>query len=151
MYMSYSKNPNLPGVRMQAVMLVRQGWSARKTGRYLGFHHTAIMDWLRKAAPLRSGELILTESSRPHHHPKELSQETISAILKYRSRYRRCAEVIHYLLLKDGIRVSLSSVKRTLKRNNCSRYSKWKKWHKYPERPIPLKPGILVQIDTILE
>lgn len=149
--MAYLNNPNLPRVRMQAVMLVRQGWSARKAGRYLGFHHTAVMNWLRKAKPLRSGMLIPTESSKPHHHPKELSSEIISAILEYRSKYRRCAEVIHYLLLKDGVKVSLSSVKRTLRRHHCSRYSRWKKWHQYPERPEASKPGFLIQIDTVLE
>lgn len=26
---------------------------------------------------------------------------------------------------------------------------KWKKWHQYPPRPIPEKPGILVEIDTV--
>jgi transposase InsO family protein len=45
--------------------------------------------------------------------------------------------------------VSLSSVKRVLRRYGCTRYSKWKKWHQYPERPKAEKPGILVQIDTI--
>jgi len=30
-----------------------------------------------------------------------------------------------------------------------TRYSKWKKWHQYETRPLPEKPGILVQIDTI--
>ena len=146
--MAYSKNPNLPRVRIQAVLLVRKGWSARKVGRHLGFHHTAIMRWVRKAKLLRSGP-IPTLSSRPHTHPNQLSDEIVEAILDYRRRYRRCAQVIHYLLVKDGYKVSLSSVKRTLKRHQCSRFSRWKKWHKYPERPKAEKPGVLVQIDTI--
>lgn len=149
--MAYTRNPNLPRVRRQAVELVRQGWSARKVGRYLGFHHTAVMKWVRKAEPLRLDVPILTESSRPYRHPNQLSDEIVQAILDYRKRYRRCAEVIHYLLSKDNVKVSLSSVKRTLRRNNCSRYSKWKKWHKYPERPEASRPGILVQIDSILD
>ncbi len=149
--MAYSTNPNLPRVRRQAAELVRQGWSARKVGRYLGFHHTAIMEWVRKADLLRSSCPILTKSSRPYRHPNQLSDEIVQTILSYRREYRRCAEVIHHLLLRDGIKVSLSSVKRTLKRNNCSRYSKWKKWHVYPERPKAEKPGILVQIDSILD
>jgi len=149
--MAYSTNPNLPRVRRQAAELVRQGWSARKVGRYLGFHHTAIMEWVRKAELLRSACPILTKSSRPYNHPSQLPNEIVQAILDYRRRYKRCAEVIHYLLLRNGVKVSLSSVKRTLKRNNCSRYSKWKKWHIYPERPKAEKPGILVQIDSILD
>jgi transposase InsO family protein len=36
-------------------------------------------------------------------------------------------------------------------RSGISRYSKWKKWHQYPPRPIPEKPGILVQIDSMQE
>jgi transposase InsO family protein len=134
---------------MEAVKLVRQGWSIRKVGRHLGFHHTAVMRWLRKAPDDRRVRLIPTLSSRPYHHPGELSDEIIRKILEYRQKYRRCAEVIHYLLQKDGIRIGLSSVKRTLKRNHLTYPSRWKKWHTYPERPIPEKPGILVQIDTI--
>ena len=133
---------------MEAVLLVRQGWSARKVARHLGFHHTAVLKWLKKANHLRSGP-ISTLSSRPHHHPNQLSDDAVKAILDYRRKYRRCAQVIYYLLRKDGYQVSLSSVKRTLKRYQCSRFSKWKKWHKYPQRPQALKPGILVQIDTI--
>ena len=57
--------------------------------------------------------------------------------------------MIHHQLAKDGICVSLSSVKRTLKRNGLTYPSKWKKWHQYPPRPIPETPGILVQIDTM--
>lgn len=151
MDMPYTTNHHLPRLRMQAAKLVlEQGWSTRQVAHHTGFNQSTIARWTIKARRLSSLS-IPTESSRPHHHPRELSQETISAILEYRQKYKRCAEVIHYLLLKDGARVSLSSVKRTLRRNNCSRYSKWKKWHKYPPRPIPLKPGILVQIDTVLD
>ena len=52
-------------------------------------------------------------------------------------------------MLKDGYLVSLSSVKRILRRYHCSRYSRWKKWHQYPPRPLAEKPGVLVEIDTI--
>lgn len=148
MYMAYSKNPNLPRARMQAVMLVRQGWSIRKVARYTGYTHPAIIKWLKKA-PRDGKKVIPTLSSRPHHHPKQLPDKTVNAILDYRRRYKRCAQVLHYLLLRDGYKMSLSSVKRTLRRYNCTRYSKWKKWHKYTERPKAEKPGILVQIDTI--
>jgi transposase InsO family protein len=47
--------------------------------------------------------------------------------------------------------MSLSSVKRTLTRNNLTRFSKWKKWHQYPPRPVPESPGMLVQIDTVVD
>lgn len=150
MYMAYTTNPHLPRVRMQAAKLVlEKGWSTRQAARHTGFNQSTIVRWVNKAQPLRSGALIHTESSRPHSHPRQLSDELVRAILEYRRKYRRCAEVIHHLLLKDGYRLSLSSVKRTLKKHNCSRYSRWKKWHRYTPRPIPSKPGILVQADTI--
>ena len=47
--------------------------------------------------------------------------------------------------------VSLSSVKRVLRRRGISRFSRWKKWHQYPSRPTPEKPGILVEIDTVVD
>jgi transposase InsO family protein len=149
--MAYTKNPHLPRVRMQAAKLViENGWSTRQVARHTGFNQSTIVKWAQRAR-LMSSLNIPTASSRPHHHPNQLSDETVKTILDYRKRYRRCAEVIHHLLLKDGLKVSLSSVKRTLKRNGCTRYSKWKKWHKYPERPKAEKPGILVQIDSILD
>jgi len=55
-----------------------------------------------------------TQSSRPHHHPKELSQEMIWTIIEKRKKVKRSAEVVHRGLLNDGIVVSLFSVKRTL-------------------------------------
>lgn len=150
MYMSYTINPNMPRVRMQAVLLVRRGWSIRKAARYLGVYPSTVFRWLSRA-PLHGNSYIPTLSSRPHSHPKTLSNEMVEKIIDYRRRYRRCAQVLHYLLNRDGIVVSLSSVKRTLRRNNLVNHSKWKKWHTYLPRPQAEKPGILVQIDTIVD
>lgn len=148
MYMAYSNNPNLPRVRMEAVKRVRAGWSIRSTARYYGFTHGAIINWLRKA-PSNQKQIIPTQSSRPWSHPQALSSEMVETILSYRRERNQCAEILHYRLMTDGYQVSLSSVKRTLQRNQMTRFSRWKKWHQYPPRPIAEKPGILVQIDTI--
>ncbi len=148
MYMAYSNNPNLPRVRMEAVKRVRSGWSIRQTARYYGFTHGAIINWLKKA-PGNQKQIIPTLSSRPWSHPNSLSPELVETILRYRRERNQCAEILHYRLLADGHQVSLSSVKRTLQRNQMTRFSKWKKWHQYPPRPLAGKPGILVQIDTI--
>lgn len=149
--MPYTMNPNLPRLRMQAAKLViRSGWSTRQVAKYTGFDHSTIVRWVRKA-PEDGRKTIPTQSSRPHHHPKELPAETVQAILDYRFKYQRCAEVIHHLLLRDGLQVSLSSVKRTLKRHGLTYPSKWKKWHTYPARPLPEKPGVLVEIDSMQE
>lgn len=148
-YMPYTTNPHLPRLRMEAAHLVlRQRWSTRQVARHTGFDQSTIVRWVNKAR-LTNRRIITTESSRPKHHPEQLSSEIVQAILLYRARYHRCAEVLHYLLVKDGYQVSLSSVKRTLKRNGLTYPSPWKKWHTYPARPMPEKPGSLVEIDTI--
>lgn len=149
MYMAYSTNPHLPRVRMEAVRLVRSGWSTVKVARHLGFSQSAIVKWVARAPDDRRIQTIPTHSSRPLHHPRELPPEIVRAIIAYRTHYHRGAEVLRELLRRDGILVSLSSVKRTLKRNQCVYPSKWKKWHQYPLRPIPEAPGMLVELDTV--
>ncbi len=150
MYMSYTTNPHMPRVRREAVNFVLSGWSIRKTARRFGVYPSTVMRWVRRASGSRH-EFIFTLSSRPYHHPRELPSALVQTIIAYRRRYRRCALVLHHLLQKDGRAVSLSSVKRTLQRNEMTRFSRWKKWHQYPPRPMPERPGILVQIDTVVD
>jgi len=144
----YVSNPNLPRVRMDAVRLVRSGQSVRAVARHLGFSHSAIVKWVQRA-PSDGRRNIPTHSTRPHHHPHQLSPTVVQAIVEYRIRYRRCAFFLHHMLQRDGYPVSLSSVKRTLRRHHLTYPSPWKKWHTYPPRPLPTKPGILVETDTI--
>ena len=149
MYMPYTKNPNLPRIRMQAVLLVRKGWSIRKVAIYLGFSHGAIINWIKKA-PEDGRQTIATSSSRPKSHPKALDPKIVELIVQLRLKRNRCAEVIHQQLLKQNVHVSLSSVKRTLKRRNLLRsHSSWKKLHRTIPRPKALNAGDLVEIDTI--
>lgn len=150
MAMSYSKNPNLPKVRAEAVKLVRAGHSVRAVARHFGYSHSAVVKWCAKVPPdFYNYRVIPTESSRPKHHPKELSDETVQRILQLRADTQRGAEFIHFLLNRDGVTVSLSSVKRTLKRHGLTKYSQWKKWHQQTPRPLPAAPGLLVEADTI--
>ena len=149
MNMAYTNNPERPHVRMEAVRLVRSGWSTRKVARHMGFTQSAIVKWVKRAPHDRRAQIIPTASSRPHQHPDELTPGMVEIIIAYRKKYERGAEVLRELLRRDGILVSLSSVKRTLKRNELTYPSKWKKWHQYPPRPTPEHPGILVEIDTI--
>ncbi len=148
MHMSYSTNPQLPHVRVEAVRLVRSGWSTVKVARHMGYSQSAIVKWVQRA-PADLRRIIPTQSSKPHYHPAKLSSEMVLTILDYRRRYRKCAFFIHHMLMKDSHEVSLSSVKRTLRRNNMSRFSRWKRWHTYPPRPPAERPGILVEADTI--
>jgi len=149
MYMPYSKNPQLPKVRMQAVNLVYQGWSMRKVARYFGFGSGTVSKWMRRDYT-HGRRPIPTRSSRPHAYPHALRPELVAAVIAQRKRRQRCAEVIHYEILSQGMRVSLSSVKRVLARHGLIRKrSPWKRWHFSVPRPEAEKPGDLVQIDTI--
>lgn len=150
MSMTYSTNPHLPRLRAQAVEMVRSGKSMREVARYFGFDAATISRWSKKATP--SGSWVIpTTSSRPHHHPKELSAAVVNRIVELRIQLKgRCAEVIHAQLAKEGITVSLSSVKRTLDRRLLTqKKSKWKKLHFQTPRPTPVNPGDLVEIDTV--
>ena len=149
MYLAYSTNPHLPRVRMQAVRLVQQGWSTRQVARHFGFDHSTVVRWVNRSLPNPRARTIPTRSSRPHTHPASLSRETVQAIMDYRIKYRRCAEVIHHLLIRDGYDVSLSSVKRTLKREGFIKTNPWKRLHQSQPRPSVVKPGSLVEIDVV--
>lgn len=147
--MPYTKNPHMPAVRREAVKLFRKGWSARKIGRYLGFHHTAVMKWVKKA-PKDRRMIIPTRSSRPNSHPKALDKEIVNKIIEKRRKHGRCAEVVYEELITEGIKTSLSSVKRTLDRHYLTKKrNKHKRLHLSPQRPKAAKPGDLVQVDTI--
>lgn len=150
--MPYTNNPNISKVRMRAVHLVYQGWSTRKVGRHFGVGSSTISKWVKKdkLLGLNGWRPILTESSRPHHHPRELSEKTIEIIVAQRKQRNRCSEVVHQELINQGIVVSLSSIKRTLDRQGLIRKrSPWKRWHFSLPRPEPINAGDLAQIDTI--
>lgn len=135
---------------MEAVRLVKsRGWSTRQAARYTGFNQSAIVKWCKKD-PSGGWRRIPTESSRPHHHPKELKQGIVQKIVALRLKTKRTSEVVHQELLNQGVSVSLNSVRRTIDRHGLmKKRSPWKRYHPHQERPIPLKPGDLVQIDTI--
>ena len=112
----YTNNKNMPRIRREAARLVHRGWSARKVGRYLGFHHTAVREWVRRTEKI-GDRPIPTRSSRPKRHPKQLEENVVRKIVNKRLEHNRYAEAVHRELLNDGVRVSLSSVKRTLERH----------------------------------
>jgi transposase InsO family protein len=90
------------------------------------------------------------KSSRPNHHPKELKENIIKRIVEIRLETNRTSEVVHKHLLNENIKVSLNSVRRTIDRNGLmKKRSPWKRYHPPVDRPYPIKPGSLVQIDTI--
>ncbi len=139
----------MPRIRSNAVALVAKGWSTRKVSRHTGFSQSVIVKWCAKSDKRGYGA-IPTKSSRPHHHPAQLSDELVWKIFHKRLITKRCAEVVHQELLNEGVIVSLPSVKRTLERLGLTKKrSPWKRFHPHVERPQAQKPGDLVQIDTI--
>lgn len=142
--MSYTTNSKITAVRTEARRLLASGWSTRKVARHLGYAQGTVVKWSHRRN-------VATQSSRPKKSPKALPEELVALVIAKRLEVRRCAEVIHALLARDGVTVSLSSVKRI-----CSRYcaplkrkSPWKRTRKYPPRPDAVHPGALVEMDTI--
>ena len=146
----YTTNPRMPKLRAKAVQMVRcEGKSMSEVARYLGYTKGAVSKWCAKA-PIGGVREIPTRSSRPHHHPNELSEEIIDMIIDYKKKYNRCSDVIHQYLLNDGIEVSLNSVKRKLDYAGLiKKRSPWKRLHRSINRPEASKPGDLVMVDTI--
>jgi len=147
--MSYTTNPHMPKVRRDAADMVRRGFSKEEVGRRFGVGSNTICKWVKKAK-VYGFVAIPTLSSKPKHHPDQLSNEIVWKIFQQRIKNKRCAEVVHQELINQGIKTSLSSVKRTLDRNGLlKKRSPWKRYHPHVDRPYPLKAGDLVQIDTI--
>ena len=139
----------MPRVRAQAVRMVRKGSSTRTVARHFGYTQSAVVKWCKKAG-IVVGARIETRSSRPKGHPHSLSKEIVAKIVATRMEHKRCSEVIHEYLKRDGVEVSLSSVKRKLSTYGLlKKKSKWKRYRIYPPRPEATRPGRLVQMDTI--
>ncbi len=176
--MSYSSNPLLPKARADAVRLVVEDHlpiaiAARKSG----IHRVTLWRWHKQWLELnqnvqltndnrpgrRAGVYgasswrlaactwrIPTKSSRPHSCKHAVADAVVDRISYYRRRYGRCAVIVHAYCGREGTKVSLSTVRRVLRRLGFvlrKRYNK--KWRPPVERPRADKPGDLVQTDTV--
>ena len=148
--MPYTINPQMPRLRAKAVEMVRSGKGIRETSRHFGYNASSVSRWCKKA-PMPGVFEIPTTSSRPDHHPKEISILLKQRVLDLRKQTDgRCAEVIHGMMLLEEKTISLSSVKRILNRAGVlKKRSPWKRFHVSIHRPEVAKQGDLVQIDTI--
>ena len=139
----------MPKVRRDAAMMVYKGFTPTEVGRRFGVGSSTVCKWAKKAT-VYGYHPIPTLSSRPKHHPRQIRDELVWKIFHQRLKTKRCAEVIHQELQNQKVSVSLSSVKRTLDRMGLlKKRSPYKRYHPHQERPYPLKPGDLVEIDTI--
>lgn len=173
--MAYSTNPNLPRARALAMKLfILEGLPLQVVANRCGVHRSTIWRWRQKWLKLNQHQqltnvnrpsripggntfrlmscswLIQTLSSRPHTSPQAIGEQVVARVLELREQLKRCAEVIwHYLAHQDSIHISLSSVRRILKRHYALKGRKKRVRPDNPKRPLPTKPGELVQTDTI--
>ena len=140
-----------------------------EVARRFGVHRSTVYRWIKKWQDQQTVELrnygrpnrepgqvfrwqavkwkIKTISSAPKTHPNALSSAIVQQVMKERRKKYACAEIIQYNLRKIGIIVSLSSIKRTIKRNEL-----WRKKRLYQpneKRPLATSPGELVEVDTV--
>lgn len=172
--MAYSNNPNLPKARAAALrLLVEEGLPASTVAIRCGVHRSTVWRWKRKWEQLNARVqfansnrpsrpvglknkltscrwIIATVSSRPHSHAWAIPDEIVQRVLAARKTLNRCAEVVWYhVTTVFGIGVSLSSVRRILRRHHCfdgARRLRLKRDNS--RRPQPTRPGELVQTDT---
>ena len=173
--MAYSNNPNLPKARALAMkLLVREALPVGTVANKCGVHRSTIWRWKKKwdeinknaqltndnrpgraaGAKFRQAALkwrIPTNSPRPLSCPHAISEEMVQRVMEVRHTLQRCSEVVwHYLETEDGIQISLSSVRRILKRNHVFDGARKNRIRPdNPKRPKPTHPGELVQTDTI--
>lgn len=174
--MSYSTNPNLEKARGKAMqMLLLDKVKVQVVANKYGVRRETVWKWKRKwlaqnscvelknqnrrkDTPTSSFRYatckwnIPTASSAPHSHPNRLPDYLVVIVLDVRDRIKRCAEAVWFYLREClGIEISLSSVKRILKRHGCLERRKKKRNYNYKGLPRPciLAPGDLVETDTI--
>lgn len=148
--MPYTTNPHIAKVRRDAVNLVKyRRWTMRKVALRFGVEPSTISRWCRR--PFATGwHELPTRSARPKTSPRALKREIVSAIIQKRVGRRRCGQHIYHELKREGVKVSLPSVQRTLDRCHLlKKRSLWKRPHDATPRPIALYSGALLQVDTI--
>lgn len=139
----------MPRIRRDAARLFHKGWSARKIGRYLGYHHTAVMKWVKRSRIV--GDVpILTQDSSPKNVRKPTAKNVENRICRMRIETKRCAQAIHEQLKREGVRIEKCTVHRILSRARLlKKRSPYHRYHPHVERPKAQKPGDLVEMDSI--
>jgi transposase InsO family protein len=151
--MSYSSNPLLPKARKWAINLVLvDHLSVSQAARRAAVHRTTLWRWLKRwqQLELHGNSYLPTRSSRPHTFGHSVAPRVVERIQYFRTRYRRCAEIVHAHCIAEGTVVSLSTVRRVLRRLGLVARKRYHKAYRAPvPRPVADAPGKLVQTDTV--
>ena len=152
--MSYSSNPLLPKARAEAVRLVlEQKLPMSVAARKSGIHRTTLWRWCKRWQALgfdARNKYVPTRSSRPHTFGHCVEPRVVARIRYYRNRYHRCAEIVHAHCRAEGTVVSLSTVRRVLRRLGLvARKRRYKAYRTPVPRPVADAPGRLLQTDTV--
>jgi len=171
--MAYSINPNLVKARKTALLLVlRDKLPVLVVARKCGVHRTTIWRWLKKwqalnkyisqSCPNRPSRkasftpkyyrwTVVTESSKPYHSPAQLPGQIVERVIELRHKLKRCAEVVHHYLGLEGIKISLSSVRRIFRRHHILDRKPYeiRPYRRNIRRPTASAPGRLVETDTV--
>ena len=173
--MSYCTGKNIEIARGKAVkMLVLEKKPVGIIADRFGVHRSTIWRWYQKWKNINSHVqftnavrrrylgvspykyeickwIIKSEPSSPKH-PRMLAEDLVQLVLDVRDQIKRCAEVVwHYINKILCINISLSSVRRILKRHHRMAKPKYHRNREYKgiSRPKILSPGDLIEIDTI--
>lgn len=151
--MSYSNNPLLPKARVWAVNLVLvDGLPVGQAARRAAIHRATLWRWCKRWQELgydARNKYLPTMSSRPKRFGRAVAATVVDRIRYYRTRYGRCAEIVHAYCLREGTTVSLSTVRRILHRLGLVVRKKWQRYRAPTPRPVADAPGKLVQTDTV--
>ena len=171
--MAYSTNPHLPKARATALrLLLVEDLSVHVVANKCGVHRSTVWRWKKKwddlnrrmqkencNRPRREKTTRLhgyswsipTLSSRPHSCSHAIPDDIVRLVLAARYELKRCAEVIwHHVTTALHLQVSLSSVRRILRRHHCFDGARKPRVRRdNPRRPQVTAPGELVQTDTI--
>jgi transposase InsO family protein len=171
--MAYSNNPYLPKARATALrLLLLEKLPLSVIADRSGVHRSTIWRWKRKWDKLNEYRQLTndnrpnrtvgyerfrtciwnipTDSARPHGHSKAITHAVVQQVLAVRQNLHRCAEVVwHHLTTVLGVQISLSSVRRILKRAGVAVGRKKRVRPDNPRRPHVTRPGQLVETDTI--
>lgn len=155
--MSYNNTKSQEKARYNAIKEVQSGRKIAQVARRYGCFRSTIYRWLKKhELMVKNYELapnakhLPTISSRPKTSPNSLENELIEQIIAIRIETKRCAEIVWMEAKNRELNISLSSVRRIIKRAHLERVkSKWYRYRKFTKRPHADYPGALVEVDTV--